>query len=134
MKRAYAPVTWSNYRNSDPVQGDTGKSSITGMATNMEGLTDVSYQFSWNASPTASVGTISIQLSNNYDPNDSVPAAVWTTMSADQFYNLTNVQPAGTASNTVIQINDLCTRWVRPVYTQTSGTSTLLAYVMAKGG
>lgn len=109
--------------------GDMSLSSLTTSYTNIQGLDNVGYQVVFTGAP---VGTFSVQISADYQPGKSpnsnpINAGNWITLP---------LSPAITASGSgdaaFIDLNQLGAPWIRLVYTKTSGTGTLQAYVMAK--
>lgn len=116
------------------VNGDMSQASITSSATILQELTLVGYGLSWAGS--SPVGTISVQISNDYalNPNGSIAnAGTWTTMTIQ--YNgaaVTSVPVTGSTGTGFIDIDAISAYAMRIVYTKASGTGSLQAYVNAK--
>jgi len=109
--------------------GDMSQSSITSSITNIQGLDNTGYQLNFTGTPT---GTFSVQVSMDYQPGtspNSQPA------NAGNWISLP-LSPAITASGAgdvaYIDLNQLSTPYIRLVYTRTSGTGTLQAFVVSK--
>lgn len=83
---------------------------------------DVGIQFMWTGAP---VGTITVLASN--DGGSSSPT--FTTLVFDPVLT----QPAGTASNCIAALGLFPFKLIQAVYTRTSGTGTLNAWLMGKG-
>jgi hypothetical protein len=108
--------------------------NITSKASLVPNLSMMSYAYSWTG--TAPVGTVSIQVSNDYsiNPNGSVNnPGTWTTI----WFNL-NGTPAmsapvtGSPGNGFIDVDATGAYAIRTIYTFTSGTGTLQAVFNAK--
>lgn len=106
--------------------GDMSAASITSSVTNIQYLDNIGVQCNWNG--TAPIGVIAIQVSADY--------------AADEFGNVTNpgnwftlpTSPAvtGNTGSVYVDLNQMSAPWIRAVYTKTSGTGTLNAFVTAK--
>lgn len=110
----------------------TGTTVITSLPTNIKYRDSVAYQAKWTGTPN---GTFSVEGSVDYNPN--LPQAqnpVGTTASATWTPITLSPTPAatGSAGNFIINMNQLAFAWIRLVYTNTSSTGTLQAYVTAK--
>ena len=100
--------------------------SITSAVTQIQFLDNVGYQFVFTGSP---VGEISIQISIDYaqDSQGVVSnAGTWTPLT------LSPTASVASAGNIYVDLNQLSAPWIRAVYTKTSGTGILNAYVCAK--
>lgn len=85
-------------------------------------------QLIWTGSP---VGVFSIQVSTSYQqtPNGNVLVpGTWSDLPLSSV-----ISAAGSADNAYIDINQLGANWYRIVYTRTSGTGSLDAYISQKG-
>jgi len=108
--------------------------NITGLPSIILRLPMISYSFSWSGS--SPVGTVSIQVSNDYseDANGTVAnAGTWNTVPV--VYNgssVTAVPLSGNTGNGFIDIDSLSGYAIRPIYTFTSGSGTLQAICEAK--
>lgn len=103
----------------------TGTTAITGKAVHIFGLSKASFQAIWTGTPT---GTFTVQVSNYpgnvYNDDGTIISSVtWTTLTSPAAW--TALQPAGAAGNADFSLADLSQRWIRPIYTNTSGTGTL---------
>ena len=120
-------VDWSTGVSGNTKNGDMSQASITSSVTNLAGLRNVSYQLKW----TGGTGTISIQVSNNYDPH--LATGDWEPLDSSSFSPALS-QPAGSAGSQFIEIPDIDAEWIRVKYTRTGGSGTLTGWVKAKGG
>jgi hypothetical protein len=100
---------------------------VTSAVTNIEFLDDIGIELDWTGSPS---GTFAVQVSISYaqDQNGNVTnAGNW---------NAITLSPVPTASGTsgsyYIDIFGISSPWIRFVYTPTSGTGTLNAYICGK--
>lgn len=108
---------------------------ITSMVTVLEQKTVASYQFSWAG--TSPVGTVSIQVSNNYSlyPNGTVNnTGTWTTLTLNVDGSpVTTVDISGNAGDTLIDpIGPTAGYAIRAIYTSGSGVGTLQAFACFK--
>jgi hypothetical protein len=101
---------------SHPVVAASMASTITGAAVDTGPYSSTSVQAAWTGTPT---GTLKIQIA------DDDAASVWTD------YTGSSVSLTGTA-DTCAWFFSTASRWVRVVYTFTSGTGTLNVYVSQK--
>jgi len=109
------------------VAGDMS-ASITSSPVEVKLQDNVGIQLHWTGVP---VGTFSVQVSANHqqDTNGNVTqAGQWVTLPISPA-----VTAAGTPDDAYIDLNQLSANFVRIVYTRTSGTGSLEAYVVAKG-
>jgi hypothetical protein len=108
--------------------------NITGLPSIILRLPMISYSFSWSGS--SPVGTVSIQVSNDYSENANgtvANAGTWNTVPV--VYNgssVTAVPLSGNTGNGFIDIDSLSGYAIRPIYTFTSGSGTLQAICEAK--
>lgn len=113
--------------------GNMASASITSDVTIIQQLSMISYGYSWSGS--SPVGTIAIQVSNDYaiDPGGTVSnAGTWTPL--DLAYNgsiVSTVPVTGNTGNGLIDI-ETGAYAIRTVYTRTSGTGTLQGKLSAK--
>lgn len=80
-------------------------------------LDNLGFQFVWTGNPT---GVIEVKASIdgvNFVALDFDPAIT---------------QPAGTASNSLANVNQFPFKWIKVVYTRTSGTGSLTAWMSAR--
>jgi hypothetical protein len=108
--------------------------AITGTPTIIDKLSMMSYSFSWSgASP---VGTISIQVSNDYALSAvgqvSNPGT-WSTLTL-QYAGAatTTIAISGNTGNGLVDIFQTGAYAIRPIYTATSGNGSLSAIFNAK--
>lgn len=117
-----------------PANSGDMSSNITSAPTVLQSLSRVSYSCSWVG--TAPVGTISVQVSNDYSigPNGVVAnAGTWNTVTL--LYNgvlVMSVPISGNSGNGFVEVNETAAYAIRLVYTATSGTGTLTATVVGK--
>ena len=108
--------------------------NLTGNPSIILRLGTMSYSFSWSGS--SPVGTVSVQVSNDYSegPNGSVMnAGTWNTIPlVEGGTQVTSVALSGNSGNGYIDLGILGGYAVRPVYTAGSGTGTLTAIYEAK--
>lgn len=116
------------------LNGDMSLTSVTSAPTVLNSLTVGSYTYSWSgATP---VGTVSVQVSNDYSlkPDGTANnAGTWTTI----YFTLngsTVVNSAPVSGNTGQGIIEWSTGAyaIRTIYTKTSGTGTIQAVVNGK--
>lgn len=105
--------------------------SITGPATNINGMPGISYDIVWTGTPT---GTFQVQVSNTYaqTPQGAVTnAGNWSTLPAGSFTG-TYPTPSGSAGNGFLDVVGTEAAWVRLVYTASGGTGSLTVVPAAK--
>jgi hypothetical protein len=109
--------------------GDLSQSSITSAVTNIQFLDDINIQYIWSAG-SSPVGTIAVQVSSNYaqDSQGNVSnSGTWTSLSLSSTPSI-----SGNSGSGVIEMTQLGSVWIRTVYTRTSGSGTLNAYISGK--
>ena len=114
--------------------GDMSQATITSAPTVIQGISMLSYAYSWTGS--APIGTVSVQLSNDFSLN-SVGAVsntgTWNTISFSLAGTTVSSAPvSGNTGNGMIDIALTGAYAVRTVYTKTSGTGTLQATICGK--
>ncbi len=107
---------------------------LTSLVTIIQKISMVSYAFSWAG--TSPVGTVSVQVSNDYavDAQGNVQVSgTWNTLSflAAGSY-VTTLAVTGTTGNTYIDIPQTSAYAIRAIYTFTSGTGSLQATINGK--
>lgn len=121
--RQYAAIT-----NGDMSGNITGKPSI------IQKLSMMSYSFSWSG--TSPVGSVSIQVSNDYSENANgsvANAGTWNTLPLTYNGNSVTVVPVtGNSGNGFIDIDSQGGYAMRPIYMFTSGVGTLQSVLEAK--
>ncbi len=102
--------------------------NITSLVTIIKKLSLVSYSYSWTG--TSPVGSVSIQVSNDYSQNadGSVRnAGTWNTLPLSAATSI-----SGNTGNGFIDVDASAGYALRTVYTQVSGTGTLTVIVNGK--
>lgn len=117
-----------------PVNGSSMAGNITSAPTILQSLSKVGYQVDWDG--TSPVGAISVQCSNDYSINAeglvNNPGR-WSTLTLSVGGSpVTSIPVTGNTGTGFIDIESLSAYAVRLVYTATSGTGTLIAYVNGK--
>jgi hypothetical protein len=101
-------------------------STITSNVTNILYLDNVSIQLNFTGTPT---GGFAIQGSLDYAVENGTPtnAGNWVPLALTP-----NPAAAGSAGTILLNLTELSFPWIRVVYTPSSGTGTLDAYISAK--
>lgn len=102
--------------------------TITSNAVEIKLQDNIGVQLIWTGTPT---GDFSIQVSNNHleDINGNIKVAGnWTAITLSP-----TVPAEGASGDAYINITEIAAPYIRIVYTRTSGTGTLDAYVVGKG-
>lgn len=102
------------------------QATLTSTPVNIQYLDNIVFQAIFTGSP---VGIFSVQssLTYNQDANGNIlNAGTWTALT------LNPTPSIAAAGNLLIDMNQLSMPWIRLVYTKTSGTGTLNAYVGGK--
>lgn len=107
--------------------GDMSAASITSLVSEIQYLDDIAIQMNWSGSP---VGTFAIQGSLDYAQDyagNVTNAGNWIALTL-------NPIPAATGSsgNWLVNLDGLSFPAIRLVYTKTSGTGTLNAFISGK--
>ena len=103
----------------------TSTNVLTGTPKHIFGCTRVTFQAIWTSTPT---GVFTFQVSDYpgdiFNADGTVRSSVtWSTLTNPSGF--TALQPAGAAGNASFNLADLSNKWIRPIYTNTSGTGTL---------
>jgi hypothetical protein len=107
--------------------GDMSLSSLTSAVTNIQRADNIGLQFNFTGSP---VGTFQVQVSIDYaqdmegnvtNPGNWIPVQLQSSPVA-----------SGSAGQIYIDLTQLSAPWIRTVYTKTSGTGTLNAFISTK--
>lgn len=100
--------------------------TITSTPTNILWLDNVGIQLIFTGTPT---GTFSVEVSNDYATENGTPidSGTWTAISFGSAPTA-----GGAAGNIYLDINQLSAAYVRVVYSPTSGSGTLDAYITGK--
>jgi hypothetical protein len=97
----------------------TGTSVITGDTILLGSATFVSFQAVWTGTPT---GLFSFEASNDVGSGNPTN---WTTLTVPATFVAPANNPAGSAGSFIFEFALVSFRWVRPKYTNASGTGTL---------
>lgn len=111
----------------------TGTATLTSSVTNILYRDNISIELDWTGTPT---GTFFIEGSNSYNPG--IPQAgggpdgpastgTWTALTLSP-----NPVAGGSASNLLINLDDLAFAWIRVRYTNSAGSGTLNGWIAAK--
>lgn len=108
--------------------------NLTGIPSIINQLSMMSYGFSWSG--TSPVGTVSIQVSNDYalavDGTVANPGT-WNVLTLNfGGAAVTTIPVTGNTGNGLVDILQTGAYAIRPIYTFTSGTGTLQAIFTAK--
>jgi hypothetical protein len=106
----------------------TGTSVITGTGVRLAALQNVSFQAVWTGTPT---GVFSFEVSNDV-VNKSEDVVNWTAYTVPSTFTSGSAAPAGSAGSFVFEFYLIPVRWIRPKYTNASGTGTLFVQSEAK--
>jgi len=117
-----------------PANGSSMGANIISAPTIIQKLSMISYGISWSgATP---VGTVSVQVSNDYSLNEDGTInnpGTWNTMTLN--YNgtpTTAIPVTGSTGNGFIDVDATAAYAIRLIYTFTSGSGTLKAVVNGK--
>lgn len=112
-----------------PTQAVSG--DVTSLVTDLYNKDNVSIQYVWTGTLS---GSFSVQTSNDYVPNpngglSAVPlnAGNWSTVSIGS-----GAVALGSADNGTLDMNELSARYLRTIFTYTSGTGNLTATIVGK--
>lgn len=104
-----------------------GVAVITSAITNIQFLDNIGIQLNWTGTPN---GGAVVQISNDH-AQDSLGnvtvAGNWNTLTTSA-----DAAPAGSAGSFYYDINQTSAPWIRVVYTNTSSTGTLNAFICGK--
>ncbi len=95
--------------------GDVSQATITSLATNIKLIDNVCMELVWTGTPVGTFQLLGSVTGNNYFPIALTPTA-----------------PAGSSGGTLVDLNQLSFPWIKLVYTKTSGTGTLNAWIGGK--
>lgn len=108
--------------------------NIVGQPTVIGHISMISYAFSWSG--TAPVGTVSIEVSNDYaqGPGGTViNAGIWNVLPLEYSGStVTTVPVSGNSGNGFIDIDACGAYAIRPIYTAGSGIGTLQCVIAGK--
>lgn len=109
------------------VAGSMG-GNITSSPVEVKNQDNIGLQFNWTGSP---VGVFTIQISMDYKQDIEGNVMVtgnWVTIPVSP-----SIAAAGSADSAYVDINQTSAQYMRIVYTRTSGTGTLDAFIDGKG-
>ncbi len=116
------------------VTGQSMTGNLTSLVTIIQKLSMVSYGVSWTGS--SPVGTISVQVSNDYSTNANgsvLNSGTWNTLTfSSGGSTVTTLPVSGNTGNGFIDIDQTGAYAVRLIFTAGSGTGTLNAVINAK--
>lgn len=101
--------------------------SIIGPVTSVQFLDNIGFQFNFTGTP---VGTFDVQVSADHSQDlegNVTVAGNWTSIPFS-----TQPAAAGAGATIYIDINQISAPYMRAIYTRTSGTGTLNAFITAK--
>ncbi len=116
------------------IDGDMSQATITSNTTIIEDITMISYSVSWSG--TTPVGTLCVQVSNDYALNidgSVANAGTWTPVPlVIAGLPVTQIPISGNTGNGFIDIDLISAYAIQLLYTKASGTGLLQAIVNAK--
>lgn len=110
--------------------GNMASASITSTVTQIQFLDNIGIQINYTGS--SPVGVVNVQISADYaqDPQGVVTnTGNWINMT---FGTTTDIAIPGATSPIYFDIQETSAPWIRVVYTKTSGTGTMNAFITAK--
>lgn len=114
--------------------GNMASTSLTSQVTIIKMLSMVSYGVSWSG--TSPIGTLIVQLSNDYKQDAAgtvIVAGTWNTMTLNyQGMSVSSIPVTGNTGSAFIDIGETAGYAIRLVYTKTSGVGTLQATIAGK--
>lgn len=118
------------------VNGDMSTASITSLITNIQFLDNVGVQLNFSGAP---VGNFEVQVSADHAQDNEgnvTVAGSWAPIPLAYFLSpsmAVNIDiPTSVGSPIYLDLNQLSAPYIRVVYTRTSGTGTLNAYITCK--
>jgi len=108
------------------------QATLTSAVTAIEFLDNIGYQINFTGSP---VGTFSVQISADYDQDQNgnvINAGQWITVPVQQNGTSYTLIPTSLGSPMFLDLNQLSAPFIRLIYTKTSGTGTVNAFVCGK--
>jgi hypothetical protein len=103
----------------------SGAQTHTTPPSNIDAYDNASYQYVWTGTPT---GTVAVDVSNDF--NAQLGTGTWTDVTAQLSPAPTN--PAGSAGNGAVDLNQLPFAYVRLRYVHASGSGQFTAIFKAK--
>ncbi len=111
----------------------SGTVQVIGSISNIKYKDSVAFQYNWNGNPS---GSFAIQGSLDYNPGTQQAQGLQGGYNPGVWNSLTlSPTPAATGSGSysyLVDTNELSFPYVRSVYTNTSGSGVLSAYIFAK--
>lgn len=107
--------------------GDMSAASITSAVTNIETHDNIAIQLNFTGTP---VGTFAVEVSVDYERDSHgnvIDSGTWVPITLSPA-----PAAAGADGSILIDLNQLASPWIRVVYTKTSGTGSLDAFISAK--
>jgi hypothetical protein len=107
--------------------GDMSQSFITSSITGIQYLDNIGIQLNWTGTP---IGSFSFQVSIDHAQDNRGNVTVvgnWVTLAVSP-----TIAAAGTSDQAYVDINQTGATFIRVLYTKTSGTGTLNAFLSAK--
>lgn len=110
----------------------TGTSVITGTPVDVRDCPIIAFQYVWTGTPS---GTVSFDASESAyadapaGTHEGSSGPTWTTVTA----TTAGTNPAGSASSSYWRFDNVGYRFIRPKYTNATGTGTLNVFVSGKG-
>lgn len=105
--------------------GDMGQATVTSAYTDVRYLDNIGIQIQWTSAN--AVGVFTIECSDNYNPITNT-TGTWVALT----FSPALTAPASNNGEFLVNVNQCPHAWIRIVYTRTSGTGTLNAWVHAK--
>lgn len=106
--------------------GDMSTASITSTISDIRNIDNVAYELTWSG--TSPVGTVAVNGSLDYDPTTpTLKPGTWTSLTLSP-----SPAVSGNTGSILINMTGLAFPFIQVVYTKTSGTGTLQAYVSGK--
>ena len=123
-----------NLRPTTVISAGSMAGNLTSNPTILQSLTKIMYTFSWTGS--SPVGTLSIQVSNDYALNAAGGVAnsgTWTTVELSVGGTpSTTVSVSGNTGTAAIDVDAIAAYAIRAIYTAGSGTGSLTCIVNGK--
>ena len=122
MSRKNTLLAYQNITN-----GDMSAASITSKVTNIERADNIGLQFNFTGTP---VGVFSVEVSIDFAQDylgNVTNAGNWVPVTLDPV-----PVASGSAGSVYLDLHLVSFPWIRVVYTKTSGSGTLNAYISTK--
>ncbi len=126
--------TRTNLRPTVVINAGDMSDDLISLPTILQSITGVSYSLDWNG--TSPIGTVSVQVSNNYSLNSDGTVAnpgLWITIELNVNGTLaTNIAISGNTGSGFIDVEKTMAYAIRLIYTAGSGTGSLTAVINGK--